>query len=117
MNHTPGATAGDGGTFSPEQAAALLGQAIQQARRKFQPSPPWLLVTRAVMVLAALGATLAVGAWTASLPGPDGRRHPGPGCLRCRQLCRNGRCPQAGDRRGWRRRHRLAAAGLMACHE
>ena len=57
MNHTSGPTAaGNGGTFGPEQAAALLDQTTQQARRKFQPSPPWLLVTRAVMVLAALGA-------------------------------------------------------------
>jgi hypothetical protein len=56
MNHAPGATAGNGGTFGPEQAAALLDQTTQQARRKFRPSPPWLLVTRAVMVLAALGA-------------------------------------------------------------
>jgi hypothetical protein len=56
MNHTPGATAGNGGTFGPQQAAALLEQTTQQARRRFQPSPPWLLVTRAVMVLAALGA-------------------------------------------------------------
>ena len=57
MNHTSGSTAaGNGGTFGPEQAAALLDQTTQQARRKFEPSPPWLLVTRAVMVLAALGA-------------------------------------------------------------
>jgi len=57
VNHTSGPTAaGNGGTFGPEQAAALLDQTTQQARRKFQPSPPWLLVTRAVMVLAALGA-------------------------------------------------------------
>jgi hypothetical protein len=57
MNHTSGTAAADnGGTFGPEQAAALLDQTTQQARRKFQPSPPWLLVTRAVMVLAALGA-------------------------------------------------------------
>ena len=57
MNHTSdSAAAGDGGTLGPEQAAALLDQTTQQARRKFQPSPPWLLVTRAVMVLAALGA-------------------------------------------------------------
>jgi hypothetical protein len=47
---------GNGGPLGPEQAAALLDQTTQQARRKFQPSPPWLLVTRAVMVLAALGA-------------------------------------------------------------
>jgi hypothetical protein len=56
MNHTPGATAGNGGTFGPEQAAALLDQTTQQAQRKFQPAPPWLLVTRAILVLAALGA-------------------------------------------------------------
>ena len=57
MNHTTGATAaGNGGTFEPEQAAHLLDQATRQARRQFQPSPPWLLATRAVMVLAALGA-------------------------------------------------------------
>ncbi len=57
MNHTSDtAAAGDGGTFGPEQAAALLDQTTQQARRKFQPSPPWLLATRAVLVLAALGA-------------------------------------------------------------
>ena len=57
MNHTSDTTAaGNGGTLGPEQAAALLDQTTQQAHRKFQPSPPWLLVTRAVMVLAALGA-------------------------------------------------------------
>ncbi|HEX2821397.1 MAG TPA: hypothetical protein VHO07_14680 [Streptosporangiaceae bacterium] len=57
MNTTPDTTTvGNGGDFDPQQAAALLGQTTQQARRKFQPSPPWLLVTRAVMVLAALGA-------------------------------------------------------------
>jgi hypothetical protein len=61
VNHTSdttaaGTAAGNGGAFGPEQAAALLDQTTQQARRKFQPSPPWLLVTRAVMVLAALGA-------------------------------------------------------------
>ena len=58
MNPTPDTTAsaGNGGNFDPRQAAALLDQTTQQARRKFQPSPPWLLVTRAVLVLAALGA-------------------------------------------------------------
>jgi len=56
MNHTSGTAAADnGGTFGPEQAAALLDQTTQRARRKLQPSPPWLLATRAVMVLAALG--------------------------------------------------------------
>jgi hypothetical protein len=57
MNHTPDAsTAGNAGSFDPQQAAALLDQTTQQARRQLQPSPPWLLVTRAVMVLAACGA-------------------------------------------------------------
>jgi hypothetical protein len=57
MNHTPDATAtGDSGAFDPQQAAALLDRTTQQARREFEPSPPWLLVTRAVLVLAALGA-------------------------------------------------------------
>ncbi len=57
MNHTPDTAAtGNGGSFDPQQAAALLDQTTQQARRKFAPSPPWLLATRAVAVLAALGA-------------------------------------------------------------
>ena len=56
MNATSDTTAGNGGTFDPQQAAALLDQTTRQARRQFQPSPPWLLATRAVMVLAALGA-------------------------------------------------------------
>lgn len=57
MNHTPDATAaGNGDTFDPQQAAALLDQTRQQARRQFEPTPPWALATRAVMVLAALGA-------------------------------------------------------------
>jgi len=57
VNHTSDTTAaGNGGTFGPEQAAALLDQTTRQARRKFQPSPPWLLAARAVLVLAALGA-------------------------------------------------------------
>jgi hypothetical protein len=58
MNPTPDhtASAGHGGSFDPQQAAALLDQTTTQARRKFAPSPPWLLATRAVAVLAALGA-------------------------------------------------------------
>jgi hypothetical protein len=57
MNPTPGtATAGNGGSFDPQQAAALLGQTTQQARRQFEPSPPWFLAVRAVMVLVAYGA-------------------------------------------------------------
>ena len=55
MNPTPGTTA-SGGNFDPQQAAALLDQTTQQARRKFEPSPPWLLAARGVAVLAALGA-------------------------------------------------------------
>jgi hypothetical protein len=49
-------TADNGGNFDPQQAAALLDQTTQQARRQFEPYPPWLLVIRAVMVLAVCGA-------------------------------------------------------------
>jgi hypothetical protein len=57
MNQSHDTTAADnGGTFDPQQAAALLGQTTEQARRRFQPSPPWLLATRGVAVLVALGA-------------------------------------------------------------
>src|SRR5690348_4303221 len=56
MNHTPGAAAGNADTFAPRQAATLLGQTQRQARRQLEPNPPWVLATRAVMVLAALVA-------------------------------------------------------------
>ena len=56
MNPTPDTTAaGNGGTFGPHEAAALLDQTTQEARRQLEPTPPWLLVTRAAMVLAACG--------------------------------------------------------------
>jgi hypothetical protein len=47
---------GNGGDFDPRQAAALLDRSTRRARRQLQPAPPWLLATRAVMVLGALGA-------------------------------------------------------------
>jgi hypothetical protein len=50
------ATAGNGGGFDPEQAAALLEQTTQQARRGFQAHPPWLAVARGVGVLIVYGA-------------------------------------------------------------
>ena len=56
MNHIPDAAAAGDGAFDPQQAAALLDQTTRQARRQLEPSPPWLLVIRAVLVLAALGA-------------------------------------------------------------
>jgi hypothetical protein len=56
MNHTHGTAAGNGDTFDPPQAAVLLDQTRRQARRQLEPTPPWALATRAVMVLAALGA-------------------------------------------------------------
>jgi hypothetical protein len=52
MNQTPATTADNGGSFSPEQAAALLTQTTQQTRRRLEPAQPWLLVIRAVGVLA-----------------------------------------------------------------
>ena len=56
MNPAPDTTAGNGGNFDPRQAAALLDQATQQARRQLEPAQPWLLVIRAVVVLAVFGA-------------------------------------------------------------
>jgi hypothetical protein len=57
MNVTPDTTAaGNGGSFDPREAAALLEQTRRQARRQFEPAQPWLLAIRAVLVLAALGA-------------------------------------------------------------
>ena len=56
MSHTSDTAAGNGDTFSPQQAAALLDEATWQARRKLVPNPPWVLVTRGVLVLAACGA-------------------------------------------------------------
>jgi hypothetical protein len=57
MNPTPDATtAQDGGNFDPRQAAALLDQTTQQARRRTEPYPPWLLTIRALMALVIYGA-------------------------------------------------------------
>jgi hypothetical protein len=57
VNQAPDtAAAGNGGNFDPRQAAALLDQTTRQARRQLQPAPSWLLATRAVLVLATLGA-------------------------------------------------------------
>ena len=58
MNSAPDttSTAGDGGNFDPQQAAALLDHTTQQTRRRLEPAQPWLLVIRAVLVLAACGA-------------------------------------------------------------
>jgi hypothetical protein len=41
--------------LDPRQAATLLEQTRLRARRRLEPSPPWLLVVRAVLVLAACG--------------------------------------------------------------
>ena len=58
MNPTPDTTnsAGNGGNFDPRQAAALLDQTTQQTRRRLEPAQPWLLVIRALVVLAVFGA-------------------------------------------------------------
>jgi hypothetical protein len=58
VNHVPdtSSSAGNGGNFDPRQAAALLDQTTQQARRQLEPAQPWLLVIRGVVVLGVLGA-------------------------------------------------------------
>jgi hypothetical protein len=56
MNPTPDTTAADnGGSFDPHQAAALLDETTQQARRQLEPYPPWLLVIRGVGALVVYG--------------------------------------------------------------
>jgi hypothetical protein len=69
MNGTT-TSAGNGGTFDPQQAAALLDQTTQQARRQIEPYPPWLLAVRGIGVLAAFGAV-----WL-SVRGQHPYRHP-----------------------------------------
>jgi hypothetical protein len=44
-----------GGTFAPQEAASILGDATQTARRRFEQSPPLLHLIRAVVVLVAFG--------------------------------------------------------------
>jgi hypothetical protein len=57
MNPTPDAIAsGNEGAMTPQQAAVVLDEATHEARRKLEPSPSWLLATRAVAVLLLLGA-------------------------------------------------------------
>lgn len=71
MKHThQAATAGNGGDFDPHEAAAILDQATQRARRQFEPYPPWLLAIRAVLALIAYGAI-----WL-SVRGQHPYRHP-----------------------------------------
>src|SRR5690242_5948901 len=42
--------------MDPQEASTLLARTTLRARRQLAPSPPWLLVLRAVLVLAACGA-------------------------------------------------------------
>ncbi len=44
-----------GGDFNPQEAASLLRQTRQQARRKFEPNPPLLSFLRAIVLLVAFG--------------------------------------------------------------
>jgi hypothetical protein len=46
---------GNDSPLDPHEAAAVLQQATEQARRQFEPNPPLLSVIRAVVVLAAFG--------------------------------------------------------------
>jgi hypothetical protein len=46
----------NGRDFDPQQAATLLNQTTQQARRQLEPNPPWQLATRAIMALIGYGA-------------------------------------------------------------
>ncbi len=49
-------TADEGRGLDPREAATLLEQTRLRALRRLEPYPPWLLMIRAVMVLATCGA-------------------------------------------------------------
>jgi hypothetical protein len=57
MNLTPDTASAEngGGNFDPRQAAALLDQTVQTARRTFASGPPLLWLYRAFFVLVAFG--------------------------------------------------------------
>lgn len=56
MSQTSDSAVGNGDNFDPRQAAALLDQSTQRARRQFMPGPPLLWIYRACMVLVAFVA-------------------------------------------------------------
>jgi hypothetical protein len=56
MNPIPDIGTDAGGSFDPQEAAALLDQSSQQARRGLEPYPPWLVAIRGVLALGVLGA-------------------------------------------------------------
>jgi hypothetical protein len=49
-------TTAENSEFDPGAAAMLLRQTTLEARRSFEPFPPWLLVVRAFLALGAYGA-------------------------------------------------------------
>jgi hypothetical protein len=49
MNATFTTTGSNGGEFEAQQAAALLNQTTQQAKRQLEPFPPWLVAIRAFL--------------------------------------------------------------------
>jgi hypothetical protein len=50
------ATAGEGGSFDPQQAAALLDQTRRQTRRQLEIGPPLLWLIRAAVTFLGYGA-------------------------------------------------------------
>lgn len=56
MKHTQETATADSDDFDPREAAVLLDQTTVQARRQFEPYPPWLLAIRALLALIAYGA-------------------------------------------------------------
>jgi hypothetical protein len=56
MNATFNTAGNNGGDFEAQQAAALLNQTTQQAKRQLEPFPPWLVAVRAFLALIGYGA-------------------------------------------------------------
>lgn len=48
--------ADDGGEFDPRDAATIMQDTRQQARRRFEPHPPLLTILTAILILVAYGA-------------------------------------------------------------
>ena len=73
MNTTPDTTAAENdGNFDPRQAAELLDQTTQQARRTFSPGSPLLWAYRAAFVLVAFGDCWLSVRGQHPYTGPDG---------------------------------------------
>jgi hypothetical protein len=67
------ATTDEGGELDPRAAAALLEETTRRAQGRFDIRPPWLMLTAAVVVLAAYGAVWLSVRGQHPYSGPSGK--------------------------------------------